>query len=198
MGRQKSRKKRHSRANVSAVIGTILFIAGLGLFLVLTQNEKETSAQFSASEYSVTPVEVSFPAPELALENLEGKTQALTDFEGKVVLVNNWATWCPPCKAEMPSLKKFHDTHEEDGFTVIAVEAGDPKADVQAFASSLGLGFPIWLDPHGASLKAIGNGSLPNSYVIDRTGTVRLAWSGEISLAVLEKYVTPIIQESKP
>lgn len=195
MSRKIHRKLREQQNKLNAIIGGGLLLIGIALAFLLTQKGTTSTAQAAPSQYSVTPVEVNFPAPDLALENLEGTTQSLSDFEDKVVLVNNWATWCPPCKAEMPSLKKFHDTHAEDGFTVIAVEAGDPKEAVQAFAISLDLKFPIWLDPNGASLKAIGNGSLPNSYVIDRTGTVRLAWSGEISLAVLEKYVTPIIQE---
>ena len=195
MGRQKFRKQRQKKQVLSALTGAGLLILGIVSFLFLAQSP-DTSAEASANERSVTPMEVSFPAPELSLENLEGDTQSLADFKGNVVLVNNWATWCPPCKAEMPSLKKFHDEHTSDGFTVIAVEAGDKYDQVLAFAQSLDLTFPVWLDPNGASLKAINNGSLPNSYVIDRSGSVRLAWTGEISLTMLEKYVTPIIQES--
>lgn len=196
MGKQKSRRKKQKQNYVSTIVGAGLFIAGIALLLLLTQNEGSTSAQSSSSDRSVTPMEVNFAAPELALENLDGETQSLADFEGNVVLVNNWATWCPPCKAEMPSLKKFHDAHAEQGFTVIAVEAGDGFEEVLAFAQSYDLTFPVWLDPNGAALDAFKNGSLPNSYVIDRTGTVRLAWTGEISLAMLEKHVTPLIEES--
>lgn len=196
MGKQKSRKKRKKQNLISTVIGAGLLIIGIALLLLLTQNGGTTSAQSSASDRSVIPMEVNFPAPELSLANLDGETQSLAEFEGKVVLVNNWATWCPPCKAEMPSLKKFHDAHAEEGFTVIGVEAGDGVEEVLAFAQSYDLTFPVWLDPHGAALDAFKNGSLPNSYVIDRTGTVRLAWTGEISLAMLEKHVTPLIEES--
>jgi peroxiredoxin len=148
------------------------------------------------ADLSVIPMAVNYPAPQLALENVNGKTESLADFGGQVLLLNNWATWCPPCKAEMPTLKKFHDTHSAEGFTIIAVEAGDGKEEVLQFANSLGLTFPIWLDPDGAALNAFKNGNLPNSYVIDRSGTVRYAWTGEISLAMLEKYVTPLIAES--
>ncbi len=197
MGKQKSRRKKQKHNYVSTIVGAGLFIAGIALLLLLTQNESSTSAQSpSSSDRSVTPMEVNFPAPELALENLDGETQSLADFSGSVILVNNWATWCPPCKAEMPSLKKFHDAHTEQGFTVIAVEAGDGSEEVLAFAQSYDLTFPIWLDPNGAAIDAFKNGSLPNSYVIDRAGNVRLAWTGEISLAMLEKHVTPLIEES--
>ena len=195
MGRQKYRQQRLRRQSLSTFVGAGLLVLGIASFVLLYQG-RDASAADAANERSVTPMEVSFSAPELALENLEGDIQSLADFKGDVILVNNWATWCPPCKAEMPSLKEYHDVHARDGFTVIAVEAGDKYDEVLAFAQSLDLTFPVWLDPNGASLQAINNGSLPNSYVIDRTGTVRLAWTGEISLGMLEKFVTPIIQES--
>jgi peroxiredoxin len=139
------------------------------------------------------PARVDYPAPELSLENLKGQTQSLADFREHVVLVNNWATWCPPCKAEMPVLAAYYNEHRSDGFTIIAIEAGDPAEVVSPFVQSYGLEFPVWLDPNGASLRAFGNGTLPNSYVIDRSGTVRYAWTGEINNAVLEQYVTPLI-----
>lgn len=145
---------------------------------------------------SVVPMEVNFAAPKLSLQNIHGETEALSDYRDTVVLVNNWATWCPPCKAEMPTLAAYYNQHHADGFTIIAVEAGDPIEPVAQFVQSLDLKFPVWLDPDGASIEAFGNGSLPNSYVIDRTGTVRYAWTGEIDKAMLEKYVTPLIAEN--
>jgi peroxiredoxin len=75
------------------------------------------------------------------------------------------------------------------------VEAGEPRDQVQAFADQLKLPFAVWLDPNGAALKAFNNPSLPNSYVIDRSGTVRLMWTGEITSEMLEKYVTPLLNE---
>ncbi|MBK8784680.1 MAG: TlpA family protein disulfide reductase [Anaerolineales bacterium] len=170
------------------------FWYGIVLFVVLQSNDAKTAT--STTDFSVVPAEVNYPAPQLALKNVNGETESLADFSGQVLLLNNWATWCPPCKAEMPTLKKFHDAHSAEGFTIIAVEAGDGKEEVLEFANSLELTFPIWLDPEGAALNAFKNGSLPNSYVIDRSGTVRYAWTGEISLAMLEKYVTPLIAES--
>ena len=149
----------------------------------------------NAGSSSVVPMEVNFAAPELSLQNINGKTESLAEYRSDVVLVNNWATWCPPCKAEMPTLSAYYNEHHADGFTIIAIEAGDPLQPVAQFAESYNLQFPVWLDPNGASINAFGNGNLPNSYVIDRTGTVRYAWTGEINEAMLEKYVTPLIEE---
>ena len=190
----KYRRKIVKTQRQSFVIGVFLVLIGIALFVVLQGTDG--GAASPVADLSVVPVAVKYPAPELALENVNGGTESLADFSGQVLLLNNWATWCPPCKAEMPTLKKFHDAHSAEGFTIIAVEAGDGKEEVLQFANSLGLTFPIWLDPEGAALNAFKNGSLPNSYVIDRSGTVRYAWTGEISLAMLEKFVTPLIAES--
>jgi peroxiredoxin len=142
---------------------------------------------------SVVPVAVDFAAPQLSLENMDGRMESLAEYRDQVVLVNNWATWCPPCKAEMPTLAAYHKEHQAEGFTIIAIEAGDPVDVVAPFVQNYKLDFPIWLDPNGASLRAFGNGTLPNSYVIDRSGTVRYAWTGEINKTMLEKYVTPLL-----
>jgi peroxiredoxin len=172
---------------------------GLGLFLIVVAVlilATPQSGGTAASQSSVVPLEVNFPAPELSLQNIDGKTESLSDFTGNVVLVNNWATWCPPCKAEMPTLAAYYNEHHPQGFTVVAIEAGEPQESVAQFASNYNLKFSVWLDPDSASLKAFGNGNLPNSYVIDRSGTVRYAWTGEISREMLEKYVTPLLAEN--
>jgi len=150
----------------------------------------------SESSSSAVPVPVNFAAPELSLEDINGKTESLTDYRQDVVLVNNWATWCPPCKAEMPTLTAYHNEHESEGFTLIAIEAGDPLELVSQFVQGHNMTFPVWLDPNGAALRAFGNGNLPNSYVLDRSGTVRYAWTGEINREMLEKYLTPLVKEN--
>ncbi len=183
------RKRRKTFPFVPVAIG--LFLIGFAfLALIPTKNEGNTE-----SLNSVIPVKVSYAAPELSLQNINGETESLVDYRDHVILVNNWATWCPPCKAEMPTLVAYHNEHSGDGFSVIAVEAGEPVDAVSPFVKSFGMTFPVWLDPNGDSLRAFGNGTLPNSYVIDGTGTVRYAWTGEISKAMLEKYVTPLIAE---
>lgn len=79
---------------------------------------------------------------------------------------------------------------------IVGIEAGDPQGTVSQFAQTLGLKFHVWVDPQNASLAVFRNENLPNSYVIDRTGTVRYAWTGAISRAMLEKYVTPLLTQS--
>lgn len=188
------RKKRNQSPFPSIAVG--LFLVGIAVVLFASGNAQNGSGS-EAAENSISLLEVSFPAPELSLENLKGRTESLAGYRGDVVLVNNWATWCPPCKAEMPTLEAYFEDHEDEGFTIIAIEAGDPKEIVSPFVEQYHLQFQVWLDPKGASLRAFGNGTLPNSYVIDRTGTVRYAWTGEVSRDTLETYITPLISEQQ-
>jgi peroxiredoxin len=192
---KKNQKYRKQRKNniLPVILGVGLILVGIALSLVL-KNTSEVSAS-SSVDRSVMPMAVNYAAPTLGLENVNGKAESLADFRGRVLLVNNWATWCPPCKAEMPTIVKYYRTYQEQGFDVVAIEAGEGKAEVAAFAKEYGMQFHVWLDPQSAALNAFKNGSLPNSYVIDRTGTVRYAWTGEINFAMLEKFVTPLIKE---
>lgn len=194
--KSKSTRKQSQQILAMVLIGAGLLILG-GLALVLLPKPSSSSA--SSSDYadlpSAVPVPVDFPSPELVLSDLQGSAVSLADFTGQVVLVNNWAIWCPPCKAEMPILQEYYEEHNPQGFTIIAIEAGGQPADVAAFAEQYGLTFPVWPDVNAKSLAAFTNNSLPNSYVIDRNGQVRLAWTGAISRDMLEKHVTPLLED---
>ncbi len=190
--RNHRRKSQQQNPIVFMAVG--LFFIGIAILLLALPNQ-HSDADSGTEQYSSVPASVSFSAPELSLENINGKTESLADYRPNVVLVNNWATWCPPCKAEMPVLERYYEDHSKEGFMIIAAEAGDAKEPVSQFAQEYHLEFQVWLDPTTASLKAVGNGNLPNSYVIDRSGTVRYAWTGQVNRAVLEKYVTPLLTE---
>jgi thiol-disulfide isomerase/thioredoxin len=132
----------------------------------------------------------------LALSDLSGARHLLADYAGTVVLINLWATWCPPCAAEMPNLQRFYLRHRPEGFTVIGIDDGDPIEQVASYVETHGLTFPVWLDPtYQATDRAFKTPSLPSSYVLDRAGTVRLRWIGAIKESNLERYVTPLIKE---
>lgn len=175
----------------------ILVGAGLlliiGVAVILQARGGET--QQYPNELILQPIEVNQPAPELTLLDLDGNQVSLSDFVGQVVLVNNWATWCPPCREEMPEFQAYYEKYRQQGFQVIAVEAGQPEAEVRDFVEREGLEFIILLDPENLSLITFQNSSLPNSFVIDRRGHLRLAWLGAINGPTLEKYVTPLLKE---
>lgn len=174
------------------------FLLALGLALIAASAFIILRNSPPPADLEVVPLQTAFPSPELTLTDLQGVTHSLADYRGQVVLVNLWATWCPPCKAEMPTLQAYHDKYATKGFTVIAINDGDPTADVVQFVRDYRLTFPVWLDPtYIATEKAFKTMNLPTSFVIDRSGTVRLFWVGEISAKMLEKYVTPIIKETR-
>jgi peroxiredoxin len=179
-------------------IGVGLLLLGVVAGLLLARPQEPGSSpgiSFNSGERSVVPVAVNYPAPALTLTGLDGQQASLADYQGQVILVNNWATWCPPCKAEMPTLQAYYADHRDQGFLLIGINAADPEEKVTQFVSDYRLTFPIWLDPQNMALEAFQNQSLPSSYVIDRQGLVRLAWTGEVSKAILEKYVTPLLEK---
>lgn len=145
--------------------------------------------------FSFPPVELDQPAPELSLYDLNGAEVSLSDFQGEVVLLNNWATWCPPCRLEMPEFQSYYDKHKDQGFQVVAVEAGQPEAEVRQFVERVNINFVVLLDPENKSLETFQQRSLPNTFIIDRTGQLRYVWVGAIDEETLEQYVTPLLKE---
>lgn len=193
--RKKKRSARQNNPQIIAMtlIGTGLVILGGLAFFLLPKGSPADSP--SGGPASTIPVAVDYPSPELTLNDVNGNQSSLKDYQDQVVLVNNWATWCPPCRAEMPTLKQFFEDHQQKGFTVIAIEAGESVSDVAQFAKEYGLTFPVWADPNQEAIAAFRNMALPNSYVIDRRGQVRLTWTGAISRDMLDQYVTPLLEE---
>ena len=195
-----SRRIKRSASRRPNIFSMLVFGAGLVLVgvaaLMLWPRPEVSAGSLETSGVRTIPVEVDYKAPELSLFELSGREQSLADYHGKVVLVNLWATWCPPCKAEMPTLKAYYEAHQADGFVTIAINDGDPEDAVETFAQEYALTFPVWLDPeYVATEQAFKTSNLPSSFVIDRAGQVRLRWVGEIDRATLEKYVTPLILE---
>jgi peroxiredoxin len=111
------------------------------------------------------------PAPEFALTDLLGETHRLSDYRGQAVFLNFWATWCPPCRDEMPSLERVYRALKGRGLVVVAVSLDTgPRSAVESFVKKLALTFPILLDPRGASVRAYRFPGLPASFLIDRKG----------------------------
>jgi len=173
------------------MIGMGLVIIGLLSFVYLNSNDSRTAEL----DFSTIPVEVNYAAPDLQLLDINGSAVSLDMYRGKVTLVNLWATWCPPCKAEMPALQSFYEEYKDTGFIIIAIDSGETVDMVKPFIGEYNLTFPVWLDKSYITENTFGTISLPSSWVIDRAGKVRLSWVGAISSRVLEKYVPSIIQE---
>jgi peroxiredoxin len=168
----------------------LIVVAGLAL-MSAARTLDSTHADFTAK-----PAPVEYPAPALTLVDLRGEPHSLREYRGQVLLVNLWATWCPPCQAEMPNLQVFFEKYQDQGFTIVAIDDGEPADQVRSFVSEHGLTFLVWLDPtYQATERAFRTRALPSSYVIDRLGVVRLAWTGAITGRDLDRYVAPLIKE---
>jgi peroxiredoxin len=140
-------------------------------------------------------------APEFALSDLEGTAQRLADFRGNVVLLNFWATWCPPCRAEMPSMETLYQAYKEQGFIILAVSSDvQGAAVVQPFMAQYRLSFPSLLDTTGQVHALYGVRSIPTSYLLDRHGRVVSREIGARNWANAEAraLVASLLNESEP
>lgn len=114
-----------------------------------------------------------YAAPDFTLPDLDGKVHRLSDYAGQVVFLNVWATWCPPCREEMPSMERLYRRYAGEGLVMLAVSEDEgPKEQVEGFVRSLGLSFPILLDPEGVIPRAYGVTGYPETFLIDRSGRI--------------------------
>ncbi len=115
--------------------------------------------------------EVGYLAPNFSLINLKGNRESLNDHRGKVILINFWATWCVPCRIEMPSLEKLYRRFRSQGFTVLAVSI-DKAGGVEKFIEERKLSFPILIDKEGKAERLYQSHTIPITYVISRSGHI--------------------------
>jgi peroxiredoxin len=121
--------------------------------------------------------------PPLELDDLDGKTHRLADYRGKVVLVNFWATWCAPCRDEMPSIERLRNALGGRPFAVLAVNVGETERKAREFLEKMPLGFTILLDPGMQVSRAWGARVLPASFVLGPNGAIRYNYFGELDWA---------------
>lgn len=107
-------------------------------------------------------------ATEFTLQSVDGETYSLSDYRGRVVFINFWATWCPPCEAEMPVIESVYETYEDQGFAVLAVNTGDPPDAIRAFQQEERLSFPLLMDRDALVTDAYQIRAFPTSVLIDQ------------------------------
>ncbi len=175
-----------------SLIGVGLLVIGV-VSLVLLTPVSVTSEKVRLAGNA--PAIMDFPAPDLDLHDISGNPVSLRDYRGQVVLVNNWATWCPPCRQEMPILDAYYRDHQHQDFMIVAIDAGEPASMVADFLNRYGMSFPVWLDPNSSALNSFRNNYLPSSYLIDKGGRVIMAWSGAVTYASLDENISPLLKD---
>jgi peroxiredoxin len=145
----------------------LILIAGASWILLSADPAASTTITTAAPQ-------AGFAAPNFTLKTPEGEIYTLSDLKGQAVLVNMWATWCPPCRAEMPAMEKVYNEYKDQGFIVLAVNNTfqDNPLEIVPFATQYNLTFPILLDETGDVTRAYQVRSLPSSYFINRFGVI--------------------------
>ncbi|TNF35656.1 MAG: TlpA family protein disulfide reductase [Gammaproteobacteria bacterium] len=173
----------------------VLIVAGLAGFglqrMLINQDNQNLTAELPA-----TVDVIGQPRPEFALQDIEGKMRNISEWDGKVLLVNFWATWCPPCKKEIPDFMALQEQYGEQGFQIIGV-AIDDEESVRDFADTLGMNYPVMAAELAAMeiARRYGNriGALPFSTFVDRSGTIKHTKAGELSKAETEKIILNLL-----
>ena len=154
------------------------------------------------------PVGVGTSAPEFTFTTMEGDTVSLEDYEGRVVLVNVWATWCGPCRMEMPSMQRLYELTSREDFEILAVSidarpgqrdgGGRIGGDIAMFVDSLGLTFPILLNPTGDIQRTYQTTGVPETFLIGPDGVIRrkvaggTEWDAEAHIEQIERLVAEV------
>lgn len=134
------------------------------------------------------------PAPDFTLTTLDGDSLTLSDYQGQVVLVNFWASWCPPCNAEVDDLNAYYAAHKDEGFVIIGVNVEDTPADAQAFVERHGVTFPVVQDPDNTVADQYNVIGLPSSYFVNQEGKIFGFQAGIVTRDLLDRQVTPQLQ----
>jgi thiol-disulfide isomerase/thioredoxin len=157
----------HPWIGIAVGIGLALVMIGF----ILLQNRTQSAGASSVIQMTGT--------------TLNNTRVSLEDLRGQVVMVNFWATWCPPCRSEMPTIQAAYKTYRDQGFTVLAVNASETPNTIQPFVQQMGLTFPIVLDQNEAIQRQFGIDGFPTSLFIDPNGVLYATHNGPISPAQL-------------
>ncbi|MNO22399.1 Thiol-disulfide oxidoreductase ResA [compost metagenome] len=175
----------------SIVIVAMLLLLGYGVFDYFKGKGDTGSIQMTEGDVAVG-IQKEQRAPDFQLTDLTGNPVQLSDYRGKKVLVNFWATWCPPCKAEMPHMQRFYEDFSDDEVVVLGVNMTSIDKGmeaIEAFTKEYGLTFPIVLDQQGDVMDTYQITGYPTTYAIDQEGIIRAKFIGAIDYEMMKNTV---------
>ena len=180
------------RTYYKAAILVFLAVSGLIILFLLKQNN---------SYLNYSPIEAGLPAPNFTFPGLDGKMVSLSDYRGAVVLVNIWATWCPPCVDEMPSLEKLYKELKGENFEILAVsiDAAGTTA-VAPFMKKHNLSFPALMDPNGTISALYQTTGVPESFIVNQEGVLinKIIGPRDWAASDVIGFFRDLIQKQKP
>ena len=174
------------------ILSIFILLVGAGWVWLSAAPENSTTAG------AIPAPQEGFLAPDFVLETLEGETIQLSDLRGQPVLINIWASWCPPCRTEMPAMQRVYRDFKEQGFVILAVNATnqDTVLNAAAFATEKNLTFPILLDVDGRVTQAYQVRSLPTSFFVGHDGIIQeVVIGGPMSETLLRTRVETLLEE---
>ncbi len=210
--KKQKKTKRQGRNPLLLIAG--LFVLGLSLALLLfgnqifadRQQEEESILEQVPSSKGINREDVPLPergaplnvgdtAHNFSLPNLDGQQVTLAEFQGKPVVINFWATWCPPCRLEMPEFQRAYEAYQEDDLVILAVNAAEQPEVVRSFFyDQMGYTFTPLLDEEGQVGEAYGAIGLPSTFFVNATGEVTAVHRGALSQTQLQNYLEDTIQ----
>lgn len=170
----------------------VLLLGGGWILISAASPGDTTSGQIPAPRQG-------FLAPNFSLQDLQGETITLSELRGRPVLINLWATWCPPCRAEMPDMQIVYEAYRERGLVILAINATyqDSASAAASFVDEYGLTFPILMDTSGETSRKYQMRALPTSFFVDGEGIIRdVVVGGPMSPALLRVRVEELLGES--
>ena len=191
--RDAKRKKQMRQMNLLLIVAVTLILGGIG-GLVWMSWQTAVPPQTTNSYGAPALAQQGGTVTEFTLGSLDDGFVSLEDYDGEVIIMNFWATWCPPCRAEMPGINRFYQAHKDDGLVVLAINEEESAEVVRPFIQANNLSFPVLLDSEGRVAQQYSTRSFPTTFIIDRDGVIQHVQTGEISEAELETIVLPLLQ----
>ncbi|MBC8330632.1 MAG: redoxin domain-containing protein [Anaerolineae bacterium] len=179
--------------NALTLITGLIVGVGLGLLVIgfFTDGDSPRMSESLDQSASTSTLAMDAPAPDFELVSLNGESIRLEDLRGQPVLINFWATWCAPCKLEMPAFQDRYEQHA-GALRILAVNFDEPRADVHAFADDLGLTFDVLLDPGGEVQRLYQVRGYPTTVLVDADGVVRVLHIGLMTENQLDQYLAEL------
>jgi peroxiredoxin len=184
--KQQARVKKGPTTYVWIMLAVVAVAAGYYLF------GKGESKATSALQPTLPPGEVAGMAPAFTLTDLAGKSVSLADFRGKVVVLDFWATWCPPCKREIPDFIDLQKEYGSQGVQIVGIALDEPDK-VKAFAAQNGMNYPVLIGSNEVAMKYGGIEGIPTTFIIDKSGKIVNKFEGFRPRQIFETEVKKLL-----